>query len=454
MSFLKILVADDEPLIRNFIRETLQRKNFEVILAENGEKAIEFLTKEDFDIVFSDMKMPKKTGMEVLEKAKNLSSPPVVILMTAFGSIENAVEAMQKGAFTYLIKPFSVESIETIIEKVVDHLRLKKENAYLRKANMPPSLISTSPAMQKVLKEIEKVAPTQASVFISGESGTGKEVVAKALHNLSLRKENPFIRINCAAIPENLLESELFGYEKGAFTGANERKEGKFEVGDTGTILLDEITEIPLSLQPKLLRAIQEQEFERVGGTKPIKVNLRFLATTNRNIEEAIAKKIFREDLFFRLNVVPIHLPPLRERKEDIIPLANFFLKKFSLENHKPSKTLSSSAEEKLMLYPWPGNVRELANIMERIVVLENDEVLLASHIPLDDFGKKQAKENFFQAGVSLKEMEKQLIIKTLMFHKNNRTQTAATLGISIRTLTNKLRLYRDSENFLNNYSQ
>lgn len=443
MSSLKILVADDEPLIRNFIRETLTRKNFDVSVAENGEEAIRLFEKEDFDVVFSDMKMPKKSGMDVLIKAKKLSKPPLVILMTAFGSIENAVEAMQKGAFTYLIKPFSLESIESVMEKVIDHLRLRKENDYLRKALMSSSIVAASTSMQKILDEIKKVALSNASVFITGESGTGKEVIAKALHQLSLRKDRPFIRINCAAIPENLLESELFGYEKGAFTGANERKEGKFEVGDTGTILLDEITEIPLSLQPKLLRAIQEQEFERVGGTKPIKVNLRFLATSNRNLEEAVQKKIFREDLFFRLNVVPIHIPPLRERKEDILPLAEFFLKKFCLENHKPLKTLSPSAKEKLFSYPWPGNVRELCNVMERLVVLEDEEELLDSHIHLK---KNQEKENSFQVGLSLKEMEKQLIQKTLSHYKNNRTQTAACLGISIRTLSSKLREYASKE--------
>lgn len=439
----KVLVADDEPLMLRFVTDCLKRLGKEVVAAENGAMAIQYLEAEGFDLVITDMKMPVKSGIDVLKSAKQLSPSPLVILATAHGTIESAVEAMKLGAFHYLIKPFSPEALEGILEKAEEHLRLVKENRFYKESAKKPHLVAHSPAMKRILTDLEKIAKSNASVFITGESGTGKEVIAGAIHELSSRAQHPFIKVNCAAIPETLLESEFFGHERGAFTGAHLRKTGRFELADKGTLLLDEVTEIPLVLQPKLLRAIQEQEFERVGGTRSLKVNLRFLATSNRNMQEAIETKIFREDLFYRLNVVPIQLPPLRERREDILSLAQHFLEKYCAENHKPLKSLTEAAVKKLIDYPWPGNVRELANIIERTVVLDFDAAIDAQHLYLDSSVVSSPKE--CKKGVTLHEMEKQLILETLQAHHRNRTKTASTLGISVRTLRNKLHEYGET---------
>lgn len=440
----KILVADDDPLMLRLISDILKRMGKETTLATNGMQAIQALESESFDLVITDMKMPYKTGVDVLKAAKASPSSPLVILVTAHGTIESAVEAMKLGAFHYLIKPFSPESLEGVLEKAKEHTRLLKENSFYRQEAKSFLLSSQSFSMQRILQDIEKIAKSNASVFVTGESGTGKEVIAGAIHSLSLRKEKPFIKVNCAAIPETLLESEFFGHERGAFTGALVKKIGRFELADQGTLLLDEVTEIPLVLQPKLLRAIQEQEFERVGGTRPIQVNLRFIATSNRNMQEAIESKVFREDLFYRLNVVPIQIPPLRDRKEDILPLANHFLKRFCYENHKPFKQFSSDAIQKLSDYPWPGNVRELANIIERTVVLDFDPLIEAQHLYLDST-ISPSKKNWKKA-MSLHEMEKQLILETLQAEHYNKTKAAEILGISVRTLRNKLHEYEETE--------
>ncbi len=442
MYIQKILVADDEPLMRNFLKEVLLRQKFTVFLAENGKEAISLLEKESFDLVLTDIKMPEKTGIDVLKFAKSHTPNILVILMTAFGSVENAVEAMKLGAFNYLIKPFSPESIETLIQKAEEQLLLAAENRYL-KENRTTSLIAVSNLMKQLLCDIEKIAKSNASVFISGESGTGKEVIAQAIHELSLRSKKPFIKVNCAAIPESLLESEFFGHEKGSFTGANVRKEGRFELADNGTLLLDEVTEIPVSLQPKLLRAIQEQEFERVGGTRSLSVDIRFISTSNRMMKQAIASNLFREDLFYRLSVMPIHVPPLRERPEDILALSRYFLDRFCLENHKPKKTLSPDAEQKLLAYSWPGNVRELANIIERTVVMDFAPIIASEHLYLDASPAQTPTVSF--SGISLAEMEKRLILETLQKEKQNRSKTAKILGITVRTLRNKIKEYNDS---------
>lgn len=435
----KVLVVDDEPLMLRFISDVLRRQGKEVVSAENGADAIRLLGTEPFDLVITDMKMPLKNGLDVLKAARDLYPSILVILATAHGTIEAAVEAMKLGAFNYLIKPFSPEALEGVLEKAEEHLRLVKENKFYREDGKRPHLVAQSPAMKRILQDLEKIAKAQASIFITGESGTGKEVIASAIHELSARSQYPFIKVNCAAIPETLLESEFFGHERGSFTGAHMRKTGRFELADRGTLLLDEVTEIPLGLQPKLLRAIQEQEFERVGGMKPIKVNLRFLATSNRNMQEAIETKIFREDLFYRLNVVPIQIPPLRERREDILLLAHHFLERFCKENHKPLKKFTEKAEKKLLDYPWPGNVRELANIIERTVVLDFDPVIDSEHLYVDSsvMAPKAIKK-----GITLHEMEKQLILETLEANHQNRTRTADILGISVRTLRNKLHEY------------
>lgn len=452
MTIEKILIADDEPLIRNFLREALVRKNYEVFVAENGEVAETLLQKESFDLVFTDMKMPIKDGLHVLKCAKRENPAMLVIIMTAYGTIENAVEAIRLGAFNYLIKPFSLEAIEALLQKAEEHISLVKENHYLREEISGTALqkhtriIAHSPAMRKIWNDLEKIAKSSASVFISGESGTGKEVLAQAIHFFSLRNKHPFITVNCAAIPDTLVESEFFGHEKGAFTGALSRRIGRFELAHKGTLLLDEVTEIPIQLQAKLLRAIQEQEFERVGSEKPIKVDVRIISTSNRSMQEATLSKTFREDLYYRLNVMPIHIPPLRERLEDILPLAEYFLEKFCREYHKPKKILTPSVQRKLLDYAWPGNVRELANIIERTVVLDFGSEIAEDHLYLNIAEAKtlakENKEKILPTGMPLHEMEKRLIQKTLEENKFNKTKTAKVLGISLRTLRNKLQQY------------
>jgi two-component system, NtrC family, response regulator AtoC len=460
MSIEKILIVDDELIVRNFLAETLRRKGIDVTTAENGNKALGLLKDTIFDMVITDMKMPDITGIDVLRKVKELSPSTIVVVITAFGSIENAVEAMRLGAFNYLIKPFSPDTIEAIIEKAREHVSLLEENHYLRQqvssgANRSYSqIVGESPAMKKIIADVAQVAKSNASVFINGESGTGKEVIAHAIHFQSSRANKPFIKVNCAAVPDTLIESEFFGHEKGAFTGANIKKPGRFELADTGTLLLDEVTEIPLPLQAKLLRVIQEHEFERVGGTKPIKVDVRLISTTNRDIKQAIEEKVLREDLYYRLNVVPIYLPPLRERKEDIIPLAEYFIKKLCQENHREIKQLTSEAKKKLIDYYWPGNARELANILERAVVMDASKSIDPVHLYLENTPASKLQSasstpmvsSALPVGMTLQELEKHLIIETLQANNNNRTKTAQTLGISIRTLRNKLHDYNLAE--------
>lgn len=453
MSIEKILVVDDEMLVRNFVAETLIRKHIDVTMAENGQMALSFLKENIYDMVITDMKMPDITGIELLQKIKEISPQTIVVVVTAYGSIENAVEAMRLGAFNYLIKPFSPDTIEAVLEKAREHCSLIQENQSLRQQvsgtnSAAPHVIGESAAIKKIMDDVLHVAKSNASVFICGESGTGKEVIAHAIHFNSSRPNKPFIKVNCAAVPDTLIEAEFFGHEKGAFTGANAKRLGRFELANTGTLLLDEVTEIPLVLQSKLLRAIQEQEFERIGGTKPIKVDVRFISTSNRDIKEAIDKKIFREDLYYRLNVVPILLPSLRDRKEDIIPLARFFLEKFCRENHEDLKQLSVDCEKELLAYQWPGNVRELANIIERAVVMDNNKKISPEHLFAHNEKSAEKVEitssNKIQLpiGISLEELEKTFIIETLETNHNNRTKTAEILGISVRTLRNKLQEY------------
>jgi two-component system, NtrC family, response regulator AtoC len=458
MSIEKILVIDDEELIRTFIAETLTREGYEVATATNGKEGISRFKENAYDLVFTDMKMPDLTGIDVLAKIKEISPLTPVVVITAYGSIENAVEAMRFGAFNYLIKPFTPDTIEAVVQKAKEHQNLLNENMFLRQeisrkgGGQNQSVVAENPKMQQILKDIARVAKSNASVFITGESGTGKEVIAQTVHDQSLRNNRAFIKVNCAAVPETLIESEFFGHEKGAFTGANQKRIGRFELANGGTLLLDEVTEIPITVQAKLLRAIQEQVFERVGGTKPIKVDVRIIATSNRDMKQAVEDKMLREDLFYRLNVVPIHLPPLRERSQDILPLANYFLARMSKENHKEVKQLTRGAKEKLLSYNWPGNVRELANIIERAVVMSNSIDIEPDSIFLEPTGDLPAKQSIviesseesgLPVGLSLRELEKQLIIETLHVHNNNKKKTAEILGISPRTLRNKLNEYK-----------
>lgn len=389
MSLEKILIVDDEELIRSFLKVALTKAGYFVELASDGKEALTHLRKENFDLLLTDMKMEGMGGIELLKKVKEEFPSLLVIVMTAFGTVESAVEAMRIGAFHYILKPFTVDTIEAILEKAKDHLALAYENAFYREeksAKTQTKVIAESPPMKALFEELSKIAKTSASIFLTGETGTGKEIVSRYIHASSLRSSAPFISVNCAAIPETLLESEFFGHEKGAFTSALSKKMGRFELADKGTLFLDEVTEIPLALQPKLLRAIQEKQFERVGGIKTLSVDIRFIAASNRNLKEAIKEKIFREDLYFRLNVIPIHLLPLRERREDILPLADYFIEKFVSQYHKKQKTLSHAAKKKLLDYPWPGNVRELANVVERAIVLSDERELDSELFNLEIF--------------------------------------------------------------------
>ena len=450
MNIRKVLVVDDEPLMRDFVGETLLRMGCEVKFAQEGLAAIRMLENENFDLVFSDMKLPKLSGLEVLKSAKEIHPETEVVIMTAYGTIETAIEAMKSGASDYLLKPFTPEQVELLVEKISSNASLKAENEYLRREINENygfgEIIGQSEPLQEIYGIIRKVAESKASVLISGETGTGKELIARAIHYNSDRKNKPFVKFNCAALPENLIESELFGHEKGAFTGANILRQGRFELADGGTIFLDEISEIDISLQPKLLRVLQEREFERVGSARSIKVDVRILASTNRNLKEEIEKGTFREDLYYRLNVVPVHLPPLRERKGDVLLLSEKFLKRFSQENKKQLKTFSKEALSLLEQYSWPGNVRELENIIERAVVMDRSNIIeprdlgIAPEIQYVSAPQFQTEKN---PGVqTLAEMEKEMIVNTLNHYQGNRTKTADVLGISIRTLRNKLHEY------------
>lgn len=449
MTLEKILVVDDEKLVRDFIVETLKRKNYDVEAVESGQKALTALKDRTFDLVISDMKMPDLTGIDLLKKIKELAPETLVIIITAYASVENAVEAMRLGAFNYLIKPFTPDNIEAVLEKAKEHHRLIAENTFLRQEVSNNSgrntltVIGESPAMKKILGSVERIAKSSANVLITGESGTGKEVIAHLIHHHSGRSNCPFVKVNCAAIPETLIESEFFGHEKGSFTGASSLHRGRFEIANGGSLLLDEITEVPLGLQAKLLRAIQEQEFERVGGTRQIKVDVRIISTSNRDMKEAIEAKKIREDLYYRLNVMPIYLPALRERKEDIIPLAEFYLTKLSQENHKEKITFSKDAKDALLNYSWPGNVRELANIIERAVVLNTSGLITADDIYITSPLFEEPGAEALSSGMTLQDLERKFIIETLETMKNNRTKTAEKLGISVRTLRNKLQEYK-----------
>jgi len=447
MSVEKIMVVDDDSLGREYLCETLMRGGYEVISASNGQQAIARISKETCDVIFLDMKMPGMCGMEVLEKIKGISPETVVILMTAHGTIETAVEAMKKGAYDYIIKPFSPDQIELLISRVNERQKLITENRYWRSnSNTDEKLnpvFSRNSKMSVIYEQIKKIAQSKASVLIQGESGTGKELIARAIHFHSPRGGNPFIRVNCAALAETLLESELFGHERGAYTGAVSKHTGRFELANEGTLLLDEISEISPNIQAKLLRVLEEEEIERVGGEKTIKIDVRIVATTNRNLMNEIQKGTFREDLFYRLNVVPIYLPPLRERREDIPLLVDYHLRKYSLENNAVAKSIEKEAMDYLCQYNWPGNIRELKNIIQRAVVMGSHEVLqLEQFNCLFTHQDVERSKNTLTAGKAIEDVERDLIYSTLEKMGGNKTKAAELLKITTRTLRNKLHKY------------
>ena len=442
---LSILVVDDDRLVNEFIAETLQRTRHEITSAFSGEEAKALLEQKYYDIVLTDIKMQKISGMDLLKHIKVNTPNTVVIMITAYGTVKNAVEAMKTGAFDYLIKPSSPDEIELVVNKAHEMIALRQENERLRAEveGRYKELVGMSKEMAKIKQVIADVASSRSTVLVSGESGTGKELIARALHYQSGRAEMPFVKINCAALPEGLMESELFGHEKGAFTGADRLKRGRFEMADGGTILLDEISEIPVNLQGKLLRVLQEREFERVGSVTPIQVDVRILATTNRNLKKWIADGKFREDLFFRLNVIPIDVPPLRDRPEDVPLLADYFIRKYCTGTGKQITGIEDPAMRLLCKYHWPGNVRELENYIERAVVTTKNKVLTNADFPSAIvLGKIDQDGGDFRIGMTVHDAEKLLILRTLENHGGNRTRAAEVLGINPRTLRNKLHEY------------
>ncbi len=442
---LNILLVDDDKLVNEFIGETLRRTRHEVTSVFSGEDAKRLLEQTSYDIVLTDIKMQRISGMDLLKFVKNNNPETVVIMITAFGTVQNAVEAMKLGAFDYLVKPFSPDEIELVVNRAHDYVALRSENRRLRAEvnEKYKTLIGTCKQMTTIFQLIKDVAPSRSTVLISGESGTGKELIARAIHYHSERVEGPFIKLNCAALPEGLMESELFGHEKGAFTGAIRQTRGRFEMADGGTLLLDEISEIPMTLQGKLLRVLQEREFERVGSGTPMQVDVRIIATTNRNLKKEIAEGRFREDLFFRLNVIPVEVPPLRERPDDLPLLVDHFIKKYCAETGKVINGVDESAMRLFKCYHWPGNVREMENFIERAVVISKNKVLTTTDFPQSlVLGKIEDKGGEFRVGMTVHEAEKLLIVRTLEEQSGNRTRAADILGINPRTLRNKLHEY------------
>lgn len=436
------------------LKETLESEGYRTVIARDGLEGIRQIKESHFDLVLSDLKLPKKDGIEVLKTTKAESPLTPVIVMTAFGTIETAVNAMKEGAFDFITKPFDTDHLLLLIKRALETQRLRTENILLKDELASkfgiPKIIGKSGGISEVAQKVQKVAPAKTTVFLLGESGTGKELFARAIHNLSPRREYPFVPINCAAIPRELLESELFGHEKGSFTGADARKPGKFELADRGTIFLDEIAEMDLSLQAKILRVIQEGEIERVGGIKSIKIDVRIVAASNKDIEKAVEEKLFREDLFYRLNVFPIVIPPLRERKDDIPLLVEYCINKYCIELKTTLKSISKDALDLLMNYPWKGNVRELENCIERAIILCDGDNITADHIslnpqvsvesslrnlPMDGTLEDAAKE-------AMRIAETQRIIQALRETKGNKSKASELLQVSYKTLLTKVKEY------------
>ncbi len=450
-----LLIADDEKATRDGLRTALEEE-FEVFTAANVSEAMAVLKAEPIDLLLTDLRMGGDSGMDLLEQALALAHPPVAIMMTAYGSVDTAVEAMRRGAWHFVTKPLNLDEVEMLLKRALRSRKLESENRQLREQISDSSglerLAGKSPAVKKVIDVVRQVAPTRATVLIEGESGTGKEVVAHAIHRLSGRPAEKLVIVHCAALAPQILESELFGHEKGAFTGATQRRIGRFEQADGGTLFLDEIGEIDASIQVKLLRALSERTIERVGSNAPIKVDVRVIAATNKNLGAMVARGEFREDLFFRLNVVRIEMPPLRERAEDIVLLAGVFLKEFAEENGRPVKPLSDQALRALRTYPWPGNVRELRTMIEHGVVMSNDPVIDLHHLPASILGEQPfpvQPVTVPDAGkitlaapreLNLHALETSAIRAALAEAGGNRTRAAELLGISRRTLQRKLK--------------
>ncbi len=458
----KVAVIDDDPVVNDLLSDFLSSEGHEVVKAKDGREGLEALKREVFDVVFLDLKLPGLDGLQILERSKEtINSRTPVVIITAHGSIDTAVKAMQLGALDYITKPFRLEETSVVVKKALEFKRLKEENVALRRQIKERyatyGIIGTSAKMQEVFSLIDKIADTDSTVLITGESGTGKELVARTIHYKSSRSENNFVPINCGAIPKDLLESELFGHEKGAFTGAISTRIGRFELANGGTIFLDEVGELAPELQVKLLRVLQEREFERVGGVKTIKVDVRIIAATNKDLEELVQKGKFREDLFYRLNVIPLHLPPLRERKDDIPLLVEHFIEKHALSKGRESPEISQEILNIFMQYPWPGNVRELENIIERLCILASGRKVELSDLPErfrslpalktdNHIHEIQVQEDIelTPKGIDLNrvldDIETRLITQALEITGGNKTRAARLLGLNRTTLIEKLK--------------
>ncbi|MCM2265763.1 MAG: sigma-54 dependent transcriptional regulator [Desulfuromonadales bacterium] len=447
----RILIVDDEEGLRRLLVRVLTKSGYEATAVAGGAEALRQVAGESFDLVITDIKMPEMDGLELLRELKAFDPSLPIIVMTAYGTVENAVQALRAGAYDYVAKPFEIDELKLTVDKALERERLLAENRYLH-AELEgrydfAGTIGNSPGMNQVFDIASSVAASNASVLVTGESGTGKELLARSIHYNSARKEKPFIVLNCSALSEGVLESELFGHEKGAFTGALATRKGRFELADQGTLFIDEVGEMSLAAQVKLLRVIQEHEFERVGGSKPIKVDVRIVAATNKNLEEQVKIGRFREDLYYRLNVVNIHLPPLRERREDIEPLARHFLQKYVAETGKKITEIAPRALSCLLAHEWPGNVRELQNAIERGVVLSKGSVLTPRDLPQGLQGGDQICLQLPARGGNLidilEDLERQLIVQTLEREQGSQTRAADALGIKRTTLRYKMEKYR-----------
>jgi DNA-binding NtrC family response regulator len=440
-----VLIVEDEAKMRRLLELNLGEDSFTTHSAGDAETGLKLLRENAIDLVVTDLKLPGMNGLEFLQTIKRQNAALPVVVMTAFGTVETAVEAMKAGASDYVLKPFSLAEMRMVIHKELDVRNLREENRSLREAlgkrYAHPNVVARSAKMQEALATVERVAPTNSTVLLGGESGVGKDLIARAIHEKSRRSSGPFLKINSTAIPENLLESELFGFEKGAFTGAAASKPGKFELADKGTLFLDEIGDVPPATQVKLLRVLQEREFERLGGTKTIKVDVRLIAATNRDLRAALEQGTFREDLYYRLNVVPIDIAPLRERKEDIPDLVSLFISRFSEDSRKPVEGITPEALQTLVNYYWPGNVRELQNVIERGCALAKGNVLAVGDIHLDVRPAKAAGDagGFLPEGMTLEQWEDEMVKEALRRASGNKSQAARLLGLSRNALRYRL---------------
>ncbi len=440
-----LLVADDDPGLRESLERTLTREGYRVVLASDGRAALERVQAGGVDLIVTDLKMPGLTGLELLRAAKAIMPDVDVILLTAFGTVEEAVKAMKDGAYDFLTKPFRREQLIKLIDKALERRDLIEQNRALKKQledlRAKGQMIGASPSWRRMLTLVEQTADSSATILIQGESGTGKELVARTIHERSARRNGPFVAVNCAALPETLLESELFGYEKGAFTGAAGRKEGRFELAHGGTLFLDEVGDLSLVTQPKILRVLQEGEFERLGGTRTLQVDVRIVAATNQDVAEMVKEKRFREDLYYRLNVITVRVPPLRERPEDIRVLAQHYLRVYGAKNGRKLEGFTGEAIDRLEAYAWPGNVRELENLIERSVLLARKDRIDAEDLPEEVMGVKRPPRDAILEliGTPLADIEQRLLDETLRITGGNKTQAAKLLGIDVRTVARKL---------------